>query len=396
MTNLTFERLVRLAPDLNPVVGHDLVIFEKIGAGKKLVGIVKADEQYQENKWKRWIARLSGGPSFVAYAVNMDENLVLDFPRRIQPDGNSKTKPFDLEFKVRYQVSSSETLVRRLLATTDKDPLTRLQDAIHESVSDILGVISWDMIWERFDEVRRDIVPEALEKVEGISAHLGLTVKHLNLSRRPLQDVIDLQKTLEEIEGKTIIETKKNEGQTIIETKKNEGEISLIEQRSRLARAAAGLRVLDDGVGAFNEALKNVGIDIHTIDDLIEALEKLGLRNPMGLDSKFPAIAPPARGPITDYLPDWAGRLKDLLTSTVDCVNQIDCAIDQRKALVVAILHIAAELIAGDGTALEKAVPFGEKLKDTMSELRHGGLPEEQFERLFKFLNYAAIQELLR
>lgn len=387
MTNLTFERVVKLAPDLNPVVGHDLVIFEKIGAGKKLVTIVKADELYQENKWRRLIARLSGGPSFVAYAVNMDENLVLEFTRRIQPDGNSKTRPFDLEFKVRYQVSSSETLVRRLLATTDKDPLTRLQNGICEAVSDLLANTSWRMILERFDEVRGDVVQEALGIVEDLSAHLGLSVKHLNLSRRVLEDVNKQARDLDLIDWE-------NER----ETKKLESEISLGEKRRKLEFARAGKQILDGAVVAINKGLDGIGEDAKTADDLIQSARKLMafISNPAGEAPGFTALATADRRAISGYVADSAGRLKDVLNSTVDCVNQIDCAPDQQRALFSAILHIVAELITGDGAAIEKAVPFGERLKDTISELRLGGLPEEQFERLFKFLNYAAIQELLR
>lgn len=385
MTNLTFERVVKLAPDLNPVVGHDLVIFEKIGAGKKPPFIVRADEQYQEPKGlKAW---LSKQPDFVAYAVNMDESLALDFTRRIQPDGNSEARPFDLEFKLRYRVTSSETVVRRLLATTDRDPLARLQDGICEAVSDLLANTRWDMIFQRFDEVRREVAPEALRIIEGLSTHLGLSVTRLNLSRRLLGWDGEHINALDEIRRKDELDREKRKW-----------ELLSIDEKRRLESADAGTLLLRQGVKAVADYIVKSAEDHDSakglIKDLRDVIDFVG--NPAGHERGLTAIGSTDGGTIKGLISDSGHKLKDLLNSTIDCASHINCEPDRRKALVSAILHIVAELITDGGNASERARPYGEKLSHTIGELRLNGLPDEQRDRLLTFLNYEAIREHLR
>jgi hypothetical protein len=385
MPNLAIEKkIVKQVLDLNPVDGHDLVI-SKVVDGKKQYIAVKADEQVLEKRKGRLTAWLAKETAYDAYAVNMDEYLDMEFTRLTPLTLRDKIKDVYLTFQVDFQVLDSERLVRCYVTTGEKDPVTRLQKLICDTTKNAFSDSSWNMVRQRFNEVRRDIIPEVLELIEGRASYLGLKVKSINLSLQLTEKDKRFEETLLDIDNDETIEERKIDRDT-----------ALSERRKRLALSKAGDQFLEAAVKAVQKSLDNIGDNTESVDDLVSSARKLItlFSNPLNLDAAAPPTLLGASRPgPSGYISDATGRLKDKIDSTFETIRQIDCDAAQRKNLLSAILYLVAELVKGEQADKEKLDRHGDNLKGLLGELRLQGVPQEQLDRLIVFLNYDAMKE---
>lgn len=359
MPNLTLGKVIKLLSEPSPVEDHDLIVFEESQGRKKLIKVVKANEEPQ--KKKSWLTRwFSPNSSYLVYAVNLDKYLDTRFTRRIDRFSAGETKYFDLVFDVKFRVVNSESLARRYVANPDKDPVTRLQDAIHEAIEETLNdnTVSWNMIRHKFSEVKKDVISEAVTRTRDLADYLGLQVNSINLSLRLPEIITQHEGELEKIEM---------DGEK--ESKKIDVETSLSDKKKRLGFAKAGDEILTAAVDAVKKSLDNIAEDTRTVDILIQSTRKLIelVNNPTGQILDVPnALSGADRPKISSHASGSMGRIRDNLNTTFDAVNQISCDAEQRRLLLSTLLHLIAELMMGDESDDEKVKTSGDKLKDIM------------------------------
>jgi hypothetical protein len=185
MPNLTIERrLVKAVPDANPVPGHDLVIFRKLGAGgRRFHSVLGPDQKLGA------VDRLLFGSHLEAYAVTRDQNLRYRFSLQ-ELRSQEGLGPFSLSFTLSLSVADARKLVEGL----ERDPLRRLQEEIEEVTGELARSMSWDQIERPSDEVERrlseaDVRDEAgrrmpcLERLRGFALDLGLILRGVQIAR---------------------------------------------------------------------------------------------------------------------------------------------------------------------------------------------------------------------
>jgi len=409
MPNLTFEKkLVKDAPDVNPVIGHSLVVFERRGEGRKFVAVVDAEKEFQEKR-PGWLTRwLSDQPDYDAYAVNMDQSLDLEFTRRVGL--KSQVKAIDVTFKVKYCVANAKDIVTRLLTDTDQDPLTRLQKAIGDGISSAISDANWDMIRGKgFDTVAGGAIGSAREEINTFAEYLGLAVKSLSLSRRLLEKDIEIELLEEEAKRererrdldhqgaihKVILsnEVKKTVkvGERELKTMDLETDIALLAQQDEVHSARIRMQVRQKGADAIGKALDGVASGIDSATALGDAIKQV--QSIMSIPAGPQALPGKPVLELTAHRSDGAGRLVDLLNKALNIISEIDCEKDERKALLSSLLHLIAELVAGDAGDEQEVELYGDRFKDAVAAL---ALPLEQYNSLVVFLNYGAVKELLK
>lgn len=133
MPNLTLEqRLVKPALAVNPVPGHDLVVFRRLGGGG-----LRFHSLLGPNDRLGLLDKLLLSLNSRAYAVTRDQNLrhkVFVAGQTADPVGR-----FTLDLTLALRVFDPQTLVEKL----ESDPLGRLE----REVRDVLGRVASRMDW---------------------------------------------------------------------------------------------------------------------------------------------------------------------------------------------------------------------------------------------------------
>ncbi|MGH9844531.1 MAG: PP2C family protein-serine/threonine phosphatase, partial [Blastocatellia bacterium] len=161
MDNLTIEeRLVKEAPDTNPMVGHKVVIFEQVGEGSEFRQVLKPGERFE----KRRKSLFGPAPVYFAYAVNTDQQLRLEFSDRFLH--KDQVHSFDLTFRVEYCAADDDDGMRRLAERVNSDPLKRLQDEIKRVLGRAIAGLEWETIKtncvaDNFKEVAHAVLTDA-------------------------------------------------------------------------------------------------------------------------------------------------------------------------------------------------------------------------------------------
>src|SRR5882672_3664507 len=135
LTNLTLKSdIVRPVNEVNPVPGHDLVIFERIGTdGHRFHSLLPPEKELREGFMKRILRPAS----FVAYAVTRDTDLRYEFMRNVTTWDQAGS--FTLRCTLTFGVSDPKLLVEQLA----RDPLRRLERIAGDLFGSAASRVDW-------------------------------------------------------------------------------------------------------------------------------------------------------------------------------------------------------------------------------------------------------------
>lgn len=424
MPNLTITEEVAREVPLAPIPGHALVVYKQVDEGRTFFHELSPEQQFKEEKTAWWKRFISDPPSYVAFAINLNEDLNLKFSRRVPL--RDHVSSFDLIFKLKYRVSNPRRVADRLTA----DPLNNVQNGIVDIVTEVVSNREWDSIRNSFNVVAEDTIALTKSGCDKLAAHWGFEIRTLKLESQLLEG--DLKPAKTQKEKLLEIETLRAEAEAAkeresiehtgalhkgdLEAKRKEKEL---EHASRLRRQQLRDQIdridEEDLVGDHDlmRKIKQGGADAliqsltgiaETMDnprqllDAIDMLKGISMRPSLGSGGNAPELKALGAAPANiNALNSEAGplyRVGDLLYRTFQVVgNAPHCGADEKTRLVSALLHLTAESMLAESSSDERLKQYHANLTEVV-----GHLPYFTSSDLEVFIrqNYSSLTEKLR
>jgi hypothetical protein len=170
-------KLVRFVGSIDPVPGHRLVVFKKVGAGRVFRTTLQPGERLKRSL-------LESSTSFIAYAVTDDQNLRHRFNR--QYDSHDQIHSVDLHFTLEYWISEPRVLVEEL----EHDPLQRLEEEIHAAVLQAMKRVDWSSVALEPVDLEQILFPDPMEeasereRLHRFAASQGCEIRRMRVVRK--------------------------------------------------------------------------------------------------------------------------------------------------------------------------------------------------------------------
>jgi hypothetical protein len=434
MSNTTIlANVAREIPDVNPREGWAVVVFEQLGDdGREFRAVLQPGERFPVKKGRF----LSPAPSYVAYAVTKDENLRLEFTRRITHNGQADE--FDLTFNVSYLVDNPRTLAEHL----NSDPLKRLQDEIKQAVERAVFGMDWSWIEKHFQQVEEEVLGEdsrVLKRIKEFAASLGISIVSIEMRRWLVGDPVELgllqkkaeadkkrreiehgvrlrERELDEeledhqleraqsrraIEQKHERELREAKIRTERELRHQEHELESQEEIHKL-KAQYERKLLESfttAVGTLAEETGNADDFIRNADAVLRTIRGVfaqkGLLSGEKAGGEDALLGGASGAQVRGLLPASAGGLARVLVEAFEQISKLDCTRAERNTLLSAVLHLLAELLLDADDRDEEIRAYGDKVKEVTVKLRKYMSPE-QFQSMRRFQDYEALKDYIQ
>jgi len=262
MANLTQDqKLVRYIPGIDPIAGHYLVFFKKVGEGRKLRCWLNPGEKLKKSF-------LESADSFVAYAVPADPNLRYRFSGEYKT--HDQVRKFGLAFSLEYRVENPAVLVEKV----DSDPLQRLVEEIQQVLIQATKSLRWADIEHEVVDLEQRIFDELMsngevqisngEKIRRFAVQLGFEVRRIGVARTLPDDEVRDSLALKKADQDRRIVAAEHVVQDLGSELKQRTDLRLLEQAQAVERR-----------GRLQDTLANVVIrDIDSATSITEAVRK--------------------------------------------------------------------------------------------------------------------------
>jgi len=372
-SNLTIEEGLLKQHTAEPLEGHNVVVFEKVGfAGEKVHSVLPPGAPRARVGLVR--AVLGKTDPFFAYAVDASPSRLLSFCEHVVLTDHGHE--FDLLFGLSYGVSDP----RLLACERNKDPLRRIRDHAAWIVGSAIRLLPWDEVRFSFARAGEAVVQRELARLDHFASSFGVEVLSLGLEARLSELDVELakehaagarkQESHQIDAGVKLAEVTAEEqvahARTASAFRLNEHELSLQLQGASLRQAAAAAqgtaRTQNAVLNALTGAIERVGGTISTPQELLEAMGVVrGLANgayggPGGDGGNGYGVPAPVQGGMLGNghggdgpaLPGAAaGPLSAVLGEVVTATDVVRIR-PQKQALRAALLHLVAHAVAED------------------------------------------------
>jgi hypothetical protein len=333
MGNLTRDRgLIREAQDFRPVLGHHLVVCQRLGAGLRVLTVVLAGEEFRRRL-------LQPASSLAAFAVSADPNWRHPFFRYLKHVKG--IYHFTLHFDMAFHVTDPQLVVERL----DRDPLTCLEEEATEIFGQAAKGLDWEIICDNVEEMSQSLLAsDNLGRFQTFVAGYGLTIDRLTLSRTLAEDELDVWKAEK---GFASARQKGRLAHILkMEEKQQEDQLRARDRDQRFIDSS-----FDTAMQVMTRAAGNVG-SFDEIGSAIRHLEELRVlvRNALGTSDGVASVqlapAPPASlSGGSEVPPGLAGLLSRMGQLFAELIPG-----QEARSVGRAALHLVGELLAdGDG-----------------------------------------------
>jgi len=406
MENLTFAHKIIKPHTVDPLEGHTVVIFEKIGeAGEEFRFEIEPGMRMPRSRIDlfKWL-RGRGGTNYFAYAVTNDPELRLRFATPVKMDVQAHT--FMLVTSLAYAVSDPRLLVMR----RNDDPLRKLREEIGARLQYEFASKSWISIRHEFRELSADVIASTSALLGQFAARYGLTISDLALTceldekdfadarhEAAIEQQIDIHEREANYDRLKITEESKttnlrseHQHEERLRQTYRDNEIQTLQQMQALKgadlqiavdRLTNNRRIAAAVATAAEGAIGTAGGAIRTPAELLQAFTTLqtavGQMRAVS-DGTLPAVSEAIPLLAASAQNGVAAVLAEMFVQTA----QMPWPIQRKQELQSAILHLVGELLL-DGAAATVVV---EQHRSRVEALRSGGgLRVEQFDYLKKF-----------
>jgi hypothetical protein len=350
MSNLTFDHRLLKEHTPEPLEGHAVVVFERVGeAGDEFHSVLHPGSAPVRPGLPLPFRKR---PEYFAYAVDTSPERHLDFNESMRLADH--VSEFRVVFNLAYAVSD----VRALARGRNGDPLRKVRDQVRVVIRREVEQLPWQAVWEAFPQHAHAIVDECLEELRDFAGAYGIAIRSLRLTVRLPEAIEDIH------QGERLTVVKRESEQRV----SNHGRM-LDLQNAELAQTAR----LVEGNGRLEAALMETTIraaeqgDLGTMDDMIRRVRTLqpgGGVGPSGGTARWrsgdgtaaEALPPGAFNPgrtLPASTGPAGGGLGGVLCAVVAATDPVRVRA-QKQALRSALLHLVAEMLVddvGDGPA---------------------------------------------
>lgn len=373
MSNETFEARLLKEHTPDPLEGHSVVVFERMGeSGEKFHSVLAPGTPLA----RRGILRSMLGPrvNYFAFAVPASPELFLDFSHHVVMSGHAHE--IDLLFTLFYSVEDP-----RLLATNRaSDPLAMVRGKIARVIGGQIAQFEWVEVWDAFRARADTVVHDNLRSLRTFASQYGIAIRAVEVGLQLPEDETQMVRKVERGKTDVKLETELTLAQ-LTERERIAKERKDVDYRLHqhvIGNTLAGAevedqalalqrqrRVQDAAADAAAQGWTNIGAGITSVDEMAEVHETThrSMREISGGGEAPGRIGHGGNGadPSRALPPGGLGGVvSDLVAATAGVHPSIT-----RNALRGAVLHLVAEVVsdaAGDAGRQEEYARIARKL----------------------------------
>ncbi|HEX6042480.1 hypothetical protein [Longimicrobium sp.] len=191
MSNLTFESGLLQDHEAEPLEGHAVVVFERVGdAGERFHTVLRPGDPPMKREPR--VTSLFRKPAeYIAFAVNLAPEQSDHFVEPVRlADG---LHDIHVSFGLTFDVVAPETLA----AHHRTDPLIHLRDKVRRTFLGEIAHLDWTVVKTRFREAAGTLVARHMAELQRFAGKFGLVLRSVGMSPRISRDLLALEEAAE-------------------------------------------------------------------------------------------------------------------------------------------------------------------------------------------------------
>ncbi|HEX8694428.1 MAG TPA: hypothetical protein VF746_18545 [Longimicrobium sp.] len=370
MSNLTFEeRLVRDHP-AEPLEGHNVVVFERVGeSGEKFRTILPPGTPLKRGL----LERLWPQGRFFAVAVDASPDLHLDVGQHVVLE-DEEAHRFDLLLDLYYSVGDPHLLA----SLRNRDPLGQVAERARQVIGRDVKQLQWTEIVFGFAACAQEVLRHRLPELRAFAVGYGIALRSVEIGRLlPEEATRGARQTEADLDR---ISRDERVGMARMESARRIGDAENLhtlggaemDEAAQSVRDAARVRAAT--VDTYIDAVKTVGGQVTTPDELRAMFP--GRIHPGGAPGATPGILPGPGASPAAALTAGAGGLWALLQQVVSATQNVSGS-GRRLELRSALLHLVAEVLLEDLGEPAVRARYAERARQLSASLERTLVPHE-------------------
>jgi hypothetical protein len=341
MSNLTFEeRLVQDHP-AEPLEGHNVVVFERVGeAGEKFRTILPPGTPLKRGL----LERLWPQGRYFALAVDASPDLHLDVREHVVLE-DEEAHRFDLLLDLYYSVSDP----RLLASLRNRDPLGLVSARARQVIGRDVRQLQWTGIVFGFAVSAQEVLGRRLTGLTAFAAGYGIALRTVEVGRllpeEATRPAAEEERELDKISrGERVAVAGMDSGRRIADAA-NLHTLGGAEMDAAAQDVRDAARIRAAAVDGRVRAIGAVAGEVSTPDEFRAVFQ--GSIHPGGASGARPGMLPGPGTPPTATLTAGTGGLSALLQQVVSATQNVSGS-GKRLELRAALLHLVAEVLLED------------------------------------------------
>ena len=393
MRNLTFEKRLLREHTPEPLEGHTVVVFERVGeAGERFHSVLPPGTPLA--KARGILAMFRPQARCFAVAVSAAPGLHLKFREHVVLDDEAG-HTFDLLIDLSYAAGDP----RVLAAHRSHDPLRRVRERAGRLLARDVSQLDWTGVLYGFAATAQTLAEQRLPELRAFAAGHGIALHAVELGKLLPEEAVaparETEAELDRIQRDGRIRIARGETERLVRDNENLWALggAEMDEAAQSVRDAAGVRAAS--VDARIRALNQVTTGISTPDEFRAVFQ--GGHPGGGVPGTVPGALPGpgaglgVRGAAA--LSAAAGGLGGLLHQVVSATRNVP-GTGKRQQVRAALLHLLAETLLEDLGDPAERTKYADRARQLLTTLDPGLLPEE-LDTLRALANPAHLQSVL-
>lgn len=388
MNNLTFEEGLLKERAAEPLEGHHVAVFERIGrSGERFHTLLPPGTPLKAGLLG-WLRSREG---YFGIAVDAAAELHLDFREHVVLSDDAAHR-FDLLADLYYAAADP-----RLLAShRNRDPLRQLRERVRQVAARELSQMQWSTIVYDFPAAAEALAVRHLPVLQAFAAGYGIALHGVELRRLlPEVDTDPVRQgdaDLAENERETRLKLARLESERRLRDAGNLHTLSGAEMDALAEEVREGQRRRAALVDVQIQGMRQVAATIDT-HERYRAVFQGDVRS-VAAPAPLPAPGSPEAGRDPAALPPASGGLAAVLQRIVHATGNVP-GTAKRQEIRSALLHLTAEVLMeemGDEAVRQR---YAERVRERVGSLG-GALPPEEMDALAGLADPNALERALR
>lgn len=370
MSNQTFEE--RLARDwpAEPLEGHNVVVFERVGeCGEKFRTILSPGTPLKRGL----LERLWPQGRFFAVAVDASPDLHLDIGQHVVLE-DGEAHRFDLVLDLYYSVGDPHLVA----SLRSRDPLGVVAERARQVIARDVKQLQWTEIVFGFAASAQEVLRHRLPELRAFAARYGIALRSLEMGRllpeEATQGARQTEADLDRISRDERVGMAKMESARRMSDAENLHTLGAADMDAAARDVRDTARIRAAAVDGRVHAMGVVAGEISTPDEFRAVFQ--GSIHPGGAPAAAPAPPPGSGVSPGGALAAGAGGLSALLQQVVSATQIVSGSV-RRLELRSALLHLVAEVLLEDLGEPAVRARYAERARQLFATLERGLVPHE-------------------
>ncbi len=370
MSNQTFEeRLVRDHP-AEPLEGHNVVVFERVGeAGEKFRTILPPGTPLKRGL----LERLWPQGRFFAVAVDASPDLHLDVSQHVVLE-DEEAHRFDLLLDLYYSVSDPHLLA----SLRNRDPLGLVAERARQVVGRDVRQLQWTEVVFGFAVSAQEVLRHRLPELRNFAAAYGIALRTVEIGRllpeEATRPAAEEERELDKIARGERVTVAGMDSARRIGDAANLHTLGGADMDAAAQDVRDAARIRAAAVDGRIRAIGAVAGEVSTPDEF-RAVFQGGIQ-PGGAPGATPGLLPGTGTSPTAALTAGTGGLSALLQQVVAATQNVSGS-GRRLELRSALLHLVAEVLLEDLGEPAVRTRYAERARQLFASLERSLVPHE-------------------